>query len=96
MMTVKELIAILQEYNPDAVVTVNDTDAVSTVWNCPLSNRININTIPVEEVVDTMERDESFATLAEAVDKSEAEQAFDDMMGGIGEVLDALKINRVR
>ena len=32
----------------------------------------------------------------EEVEKLEAEKAFDDMMGGIGEMLDAMKINGVR
>lgn len=46
--------------------------------------------------VDFDGRDDFFLALAEKVEKSEAEIAFDEMMGGMGEMLDALKINGVR
>lgn len=46
--------------------------------------------------VDFDGRDDFFLALAEKVEKSEAEVAFDEMMGSMGEMLDALKINGVR
>lgn len=46
--------------------------------------------------VDCDGRDEFFLALAEEAEKSEAEIAFDEMMGGMGEMLDAMKINGVR
>lgn len=48
------------------------------------------------EEVDFDGREDFFLALAEEVEKSEAEVAFDEMMGGMGEMLDALKINGVR
>lgn len=49
-----------------------------------------------EEPAEVEDRDDFFLALAEEVEKSEAEQAFDDMMGGIGEMLDSMKINGVQ
>lgn len=46
--------------------------------------------------VDFDGRDDFFLALAQDVEKSEAELAFDEMMGGIGELLDAMKINGVQ
>ena len=41
-MTVSELIAILQEYPQNAKITLNDKEVSLSIWNCPLSNRVNI------------------------------------------------------
>lgn len=87
-MKVKELIELLQNCNAEAEVSINGNEEVSAVWDCPLSVMVDITSAPAEEEVDEMERDDFFTSLAE--------QAFDDMMGNAGEMLDMLKINGVR
>ena len=60
-------------------------------------NKVVISQYEAEpEEVDFDGRDDFFLALAEEIEKSEAEIAFDEMMGGMGEMLDALKINGVR
>ena len=96
-MKVKELIAQLQKMDENAQVVVNSIGEIELVWHLPLDGIVNITTVPEEEEVDEMERDDFFHALAKAeTAKSEAEEAWDNMMGGIGEMLDMLKINGVR
>ena len=82
-MKVKELIEMLQNCNAEAEVTINGNEEVSAVWDCPLSAMVDITSAPAEDEVCEMA-------------KFEAEVAFDEMMGGMGEMLDAMKINGVR
>lgn len=95
-MKVKELIEMLQNCNAEAEVSINGDEEISAVWNCPLSAMVDITSAPMEDEIDEMERDDFFISLAEEMEKSEAEVAFDEMMGGLGEMLDMLKINGVR
>jgi hypothetical protein len=95
-MKVFELIEQLQNCNPNAEVSINGNEEISAVWNCPLSAMVDITSAPIEDEIDNMERDDFFISLAEETEKSEAEIAFDEMMGGMGEMLDAMKINGVR
>ena len=82
-MKVKELIELLQNYNMEAEVTINGNEDISAVWNCPLSEMVDITSVPQEEEVNNMERDEFFLMLAEEIEQGESE------------VLDSMKINRV-
>lgn len=95
-MKVKELIALLQDCNPDKEVTIDNDNIINTVQELFFDDEVVLFTAPKEEEVDDMEKDTFFLALAEEAEKSEAEIAFDEMMGGIGEMLDALKINGVR
>lgn len=96
-MKVKELIAQLQKMDENANVIVNSVGEIELVWYRPLDGIVDITTVPEEEEVNEMERDDFFRALAKAeTAKSEAEEAWDSMMDGIGEMLDMLKINGVR
>lgn len=95
-MTVKELMMQLNKLPQNAVITINGAQEIEMVWNSPTTNTVDINTVPIESDIDAMEKDDFFYALAEEVEKSDAEIAFDEMMGGLSEMLDAMKINGVR
>jgi hypothetical protein len=82
-MKVKELIELLQNCNMEAEVSINGNEDISAVWDCPLSEMVDITSVPQEEEVNNMERDEFFLALAEEIEQGESE------------VLDSMKINRV-
>lgn len=83
-MKVKELIQQLQNCNPNAEITINGNEEISAVWDCPLSAMVDITSVPEEEEVDEMEKDNFFLALADEIESAK------------GEYLDALKINGVR
>lgn len=82
-MKVRELIELLQNCNADAEVSINGNEEISAVWDCPLSAMVDITSVPTEEEVDDMERDDFFLALAEEVEQ------------GTSEMLDSMKINGV-
>lgn len=83
-MKVKDLIQQLQNCNPNANITINGNEEISAVWDCPLSAMVDITSVPQEEEMNAMEKDDFFLTLAEEIESAK------------GEYLDALKINGVR
>ena len=86
-MTVKELIEMLQQCDENAQVVIDNTYEISMVWNCPTVGKVDITTVPTDEMLDDMEeenRDQFFLALLQEVEQ------------GTGEMLDSLKINGVR
>lgn len=80
-MTVKELIGLLQNC-PENSIVLADGKNISLVWDCPLSNRVEI-TVKVEE-------EEDFPT------EEEISAMYDEYVANYGEILDANKINGVQ
>ena len=84
-MTVRELINQLQECNPDAIVTINEKDALSMVWKSNASNKVDLTSCPLEEEVEAMSRYDV-----------DALPDMEEYANGFSEVLDSMFINRAR
>lgn len=89
-MKVCELIEMLQKCNQNAEVTIDDTYNISMVWDCPTVEKVNITTEPTDEMLDDMERDDFFLSLADTFDEME------EITNNFFEVVDSMKINGVR
>lgn len=89
-MKVKELIALLQDCNPDKEVVIDNDNIINAVQELFFDNEVVLFTAPKEEEVDDMERDEFFSSLADTLDEME------EVTNNFFEVIDALKINGVR
>ena len=89
-MKVKELIEMLQKCNQDAEVIIDDTYNINMVWDCPTVGKVNVTTEPTDELLDDMERDDFFLSLADTFDEME------EVTNNFFEVIDSMKINGVR
>lgn len=68
-MTVKELIALLQNCSENSIVLA-DNKNISLVWDCPTSNRVEITVeeeAPTDEEMDAM-YDDYVANYGEVLD----------------------------
>lgn len=89
-MKVKELIEMLQKCNQNAEVIIDDTYNINMVWDCPTVGKVNVTTEPTDELLDDMERDDFFSSLADTFDEME------EVTNNFFEVIDSMKINGVR
>lgn len=89
-MKVKELIEMLQKCNQNAEVIIDDTYNISMVWDCPTVGKVNVTTEPTDEMLDDMERDDFFLSLADTLDD------MDEVVDNFFEVVDSMKINGVQ
>lgn len=89
-MKVKELIALLQDCNPDKEVMIDNDNIINAVQELFFDNEVVLFTAPKEEEVNDMERDDFFLSLADTLDD------MNEVVDNFFEVVDSMKINGVR
>lgn len=64
-MKVKDLIAMLQDCNPEKEITVDNDNIINGIQEMFFDKEVVLFTAPKEEVITDMDRDEFFLSLAD-------------------------------
>lgn len=64
-MKVKDLIALLQDCNPEKEISIDNDNIVNGIQELFFDNEVVLFTAPKEETIADMDRDEFFLSLAD-------------------------------